>query len=56
MFYDPHLIRTYRKWTRAINNEPEEIVKSKVGVSTSMGYVSSVETTRETLEKLYKES
>ena len=54
--HDPHLIRTYRKWTRAINNEPEEIVKSKVGVSTSMGYVSSVETTRETLEKLYKES
>ena len=60
MFYercnDPHLIRTYRKWTRAINNEPEETVKSKVGVSTSMGYISSVEITRETLEKLYKKS
>jgi hypothetical protein len=60
MFYhkcsDPHLIRTYKKWTRAINNEPEENIKSKVGVSTSMGYVSSVEITRETLEKLYKES
>ncbi|AXN58521.1 methylamine utilization [Synechococcus virus S-PRM1] len=53
---DPDIIKTYRKWTRAINNEPEETVKSKVGVSTSMGYVSSVETTRESLEKLYKNS
>jgi len=53
---DPHLIKTYRKWTRAINNEPEESVKSKVGVTTSMGYVSSVDITRKNLEKLYKNS
>ena len=53
---DPDMIRTYRKWTRAINNEPEESVKTSVGVSTAMGYISSVEATRETLEKLYKDS
>mgnify|MGYP003109590713 CR=1 FL=1 len=53
---DPHLIKTYKKWTRAINNETDDSVASKVGVSTSMGYVSSVEVTRESLEKLYKES
>ena len=53
---DPDMIRTYRKWTRALNNEPEESVKTSVGVSTAMGYISSVEATRETLEKLYKDS
>ena len=60
MFYtrctDRDVIKTYRKWVRAINNETEEVVASKVGVSTSMGYVSSVEITRESLEKLYKNS
>ena len=53
---DREIINTYRKWVRAINNETEEVVASKVGVSTSMGYISSVETTRESLEKLYKNS
>ena len=60
MFYsrcdDPQMIRTYKKWTRAINNETEETAHSKVGVSTSMGYISSVDITRKNLEKLYKDS
>jgi hypothetical protein len=61
MFYtrctDRDVIKTYRKWVKAVNNEYEdEVAASKVGVSTSMGYISSVETTRESLEKLYKNS
>jgi len=61
MFYtrciDRDVIKTYRKWVKAINNETEEeVMASKVGVSTSMGYISSVEITRESLEKLYKNS
>tara|TARA_R100000742_G_C4279332_1_gene103620 strand:+ start:214 stop:627 length:414 start_codon:yes stop_codon:yes gene_type:complete len=58
MFYtrcmDTHVINTYRKWVKAINNGMEERQYTKVGVSTSMGYISSVEKTRDSLEKLFK--
>ena len=55
MFYsrcdDPQMIRTYKKWTIFIEFEIEETVHSKVGVSTSIGYISSVDITRKNLEK-----
>ena len=54
-------IRLAKEGSKVVVNDlspsnAEETVKSKVGVSTSMGYISSVEITRETLEKLYKKS
>ena len=51
---DREIISTYKKWVRTINNETEEVTATRVGVSTSMGYISSVDKTRESLEKLYK--
>jgi len=58
MFYsrcdDLDIISTYKKWVRSINNEEEESTALKVGVSTSLGYVSSVDKARESLERIFK--
>lgn len=58
MFYsrcdDEEIISTYKKWVRSLNKDNEEPSAMKVGVSTSMGYVSSVDDARESLERIFK--
>ena len=58
MFYtrseNKEIISTYRKWVRSINKESEESTAMKVGVSTSLGFISSVEQTRESLERIFR--
>ena len=58
MFYsrcdDEEIILTYKKWVRSLNKDNEEPSAMKVGVSTSMGYVSSVDDARESLERIFK--
>jgi len=58
MFYtrcdDKEIISTYRKWVRSLNKDEEESTALKVGVSTSLGYVSSVDDARESLERIFK--
>src|SRR6056300_145480 len=58
MFYtrcdDKEIISTYRKWVRSLTKDNEEPSAMKVGVSTSMGYVSSVDDARESLERIFK--
>ena len=58
MFYsrcdDEEIISTYKKWVRSLNKDNEEQSAMKVGVSTSMGYVSSVDDARESLERIFK--
>ena len=50
---DMEIISTYKKWVRSLNNDQEPSAM-KVGVSTSMGYISSVDTARESLERIFK--
>ena len=58
MFYtrcdDTEIISTYKKWVRSLNKDNEESSAMKVGVSTSMGYISSVDKARESLERIFK--
>jgi hypothetical protein len=51
---DEEIIATYKKWVRSLNKDDEESSAMKVGVSTSMGYVSSVDDARESLERIFK--
>ena len=51
---DMEIIATYKKWVRSLNKDDEESSAMKVGVSTSMGYISSVDTARESLERIFK--
>ena len=52
---DQEKITTYRRWVKSLNKETAE-KDSKVGVSTSLGFISKVNDTRESLEKLFKDS
>ena len=52
---DQEKITTYRRWAKSLNKETAE-KDSKVGVSTSLGFISKVNDTRESLEKLFKDS
>ena len=52
---DQEKITTYRRWVKSLNKETEE-KDSKVGISSSLGFVSKVNDTRESLEKLFKDS
>ena len=52
---DQEKITTYRRWAKSLNKETEE-KDSKVGISSSLGFVSKVNDTRESLEKLFKDS
>ena len=52
---DQEKITTYRRWAKAVNKETTER-DSKVGISSSLGFVSKVNDTRESLEKLFKDS
>jgi len=51
---DEEIILTYKKWVRSLNKDNDESSAMKVGVSTSMGYISSVDTARESLERIFK--
>lgn len=48
------IINTYRKWVKSLNKENEDSTPIKVGVSTHLGFVSSVEEARESLERIFK--
>jgi len=49
------LIGAYKKWVKSLNKDDEEdTTPVKVGVSTHLGYVSSVEEARDSLEKIFK--
>lgn len=48
------IISTYRKWVRSLNKESDESTAMKVGVSTSLGFISSVDKARESLERIFK--
>ncbi len=52
---DQEKITTYRRWVKSLNKETAE-KDSKVGISSSLGFVSKVNDTRESLEKLFKDS
>ena len=52
---DQEKITTYRRWAKSLNKETAE-KDSKVGISTSLGFISKVNDTRESLEKLFKDS
>ena len=52
---DQEKITTYRRWVKSLNKETPE-KDSKVGISSSLGFVSKVNDTRESLEKLFKDS
>ena len=52
---DQEKITTYRRWAKSLNKETAE-KDSKVGISSSLGFVSKVNDTRESLEKLFKDS
>ena len=51
---DEEILATYRKWVRSLNKDDEESSAIKVGISTSMGYISSVDDARESLERIFK--
>jgi len=51
---DEEIILTYKKWVRSLNKDNDESSAMKVGVSTSMGYISSVDDARESLERIFK--
>ncbi len=50
------LINTYKKWVKSLNKDDDEEDTSpiKVGVSTHLGFVSSVEEARKSLERIFK--
>ena len=48
------IISTYRKWIRSLNKKSDESTAMKVGVSTSLGFISSVDKARESLERIFK--
>ena len=52
---DQEKITTYRRWVKSLNKETEE-KDSKVGISSSLGFVSKVNATRESLENIFKDS
>tara|TARA_B100001109_G_scaffold152352_1_gene123954 strand:+ start:3227 stop:3625 length:399 start_codon:yes stop_codon:yes gene_type:complete len=52
---DQEKITTYKRWVKSLNKETAE-KHSKVGISSSLGFVSKVNDTRESLEKLFKDS
>ena len=52
---DQEKITTYRRWAKSLNKETEE-KDSKVGISSSLGFVSKVNDTRESLENIFKDS
>ena len=52
---DQEKITTYRRWVKSLNKETEE-KDSKVGISSSLGFVSKVNDTRESLENIFKDS
>ena len=52
---DQEKITTYRLWVKSLNKETEE-KDSKVGISSSLGFVSKVNDTRESLENIFKDS
>ena len=52
---DQEKITTYRRWVKSLNKDTAE-KDSKVGISSSLGFVSKVNDTRESLEKLFKDS
>ena len=52
---DQEKITTYKRWVKSLNKETAE-KNSKVGISSSLGFVSKVNDTRESLEKLFKDS
>ena len=52
---DQEKITTYRRWVKSLNKETPE-KDSKVGISSSLGFVSKVNDTRESLENIFKDS
>ena len=52
---DQEKITTYRRWVKSLNKETAE-KDSKVGISSSLGFVSKVNDTRESLENIFKAS
>ena len=52
---DQEKITPYRRCVKSLNKETPE-KDSKVGISSSLGFVSKVNDTRESLEKLFKDS
>ena len=52
---DQEKITTYRRWVKSLNKETTE-KDSKVGISSSLGFVSKVNDTRESLENIFKDS
>ena len=52
---DQEKITTYGRWVKSLNKETEE-KDSKVGISSSLGFVSKVNDTRESLENIFKDS
>jgi hypothetical protein len=58
MFYtrcdDMEIISTYKKWVKSLNKDEDASTTMKVGVSTSMGYISSVDKARDSLERIFK--
>ena len=52
---DQEKITTYRRWVKSLNKETAE-KDSKVGISSSLGFVSKVNDTRESLENIFKDS
>ena len=52
---DQEKITTYRRWVKSLNKETED-ADSKVGISSSLGFVSKVNDTRECVEKLFNDS
>ncbi len=53
---DEEKISTYRRYVKSLNKETSEQNPSKVGISSSLGFVCTVTQTRESLENLFKNS